>query len=98
MTAKNASSYILTETAILSVGGAASGFLFAFFANSASRGVAQMVDLYLPYIPFPARMAAMVAIGAGVFALLWALSHALAFRSLARGGYRKREDVRLRSD
>lgn len=98
MTAKNASSYILTETAILSVGGAASGFLFAFFANSASRGVAQMVDLYLPYIPFPARMAATVAIGAGVFALLWALSHALAFRSLARGGYRKREDVRLRSD
>ncbi len=98
MTANNASSYILTETAILSVGGAASGFLFAFFANSASRGVAQMVDLYLPYIPFPARMAATVAIGAGVFALLWALSHALAFRSLARGGYRKREDVRLRSD
>ena len=98
MTPSDAAGYILTETAILSFCGFAFGLLSAFFANAASRGIAQLVDKYAPLDVFPSDMAVIAVAAAGVFALVWAVSHCVAFAQVSSSRYAKRDDRMLRHE
>lgn len=98
MTFGNAVRYILTETAFLSVGGFAVGLLFAFFAGGASRGVAQVVDKFLPPTEFNPESAVIAAVATGIFILIWIVSHIIAFAQVSSANYLRRDDGLLRSD
>ena len=97
MNASDAARYIFTETAVLTLGGAALGMLFASFMGAAVRGIAQVVDKYIPLDPLPASTAVTVAVGVGLFALLWALAHLAAFAGVNSPLRRRRDDRMLRS-
>ena len=97
MNSGDAARYIFTETAVLTLGGAALGMLFASFMGAAVRGIAQVVDKYIPLDPLPASTAVTVAVGVGLFALLWALAHLAAFAGVNSPLRRRRDDRMLRS-
>ena len=97
MNAGDAARYIFTETAVLTLGGAALGMLFASFMGAAVRGIAQVVDKYIPLDPLPASTAVTVAVGVGLFALLWVLAHLAAFAGVNSPLRRRRDDRMLRS-
>lgn len=98
MTFSDALRYILAETALLAVGGFSVGLLFAFLAEGASRGIAQVVDKFLSPAEFSPESAVIAAAATGIFVLLWIVSHIIAFVQVSTARYRRREDRMLRSD
>lgn len=98
MTSQDAAKAVLAETAMLSLSGFAAGLILAFFANASTVAIAQIVDRYILLDPFPLGMLAVAGIGAGIFALLWALSHFAAFAQISSKRYRTRDDRSLRAN
>lgn len=98
MTSQDAAKAVLAETAMLSLSGFAAGLILAFFANASTVAIAQIVDRYILLDPFPLGMLAVAGIGAGIFALLWALSHFAAFAQISSKHYRTRDDRSLRAN
>lgn len=98
MTPQDAAKAVLAETAMLSLSGFAAGLVLAFFANASTVAIAQIVDRYILLDPFPLGMLAIAGIGAGIFALLWALSHFAAFAQISSKRYRTRDDRSLRAN
>lgn len=98
MTFSDALRYILARTALLAVGGFSVGLLFAFLAEGASRGIAQVVDKFLSPAEFSPESAVIAAAATGIFVLLWIVSHIIAFVQVSTARYRRREDRMLRSD
>ncbi len=98
MTPQDATQAVLAETALLSLSGFAAGLVLAFFANASTVAIAQIVDRYILLDPFPLGMLAVAGIGAGIFALLWALSHFAAFAQISSKRYRTRDDRSLRAN
>lgn len=98
MTPQDAAKAVLAETAMLSLSGFAAGLVLAFFANASTVAIAQIVDRYILLDPFPLGMLAVAGIGAGIFALLWALSHFAAFAQISSKRYRTRDDRSLRAN
>ncbi len=98
MTPQDAAKAVIAETALLSLSGFAAGLVLAFFANASTVAIAQIVDRYILLDPFPLGMLAIAGIGAGIFALLWALSHFAAFAQISSKRYRTRDDRSLRAN
>ncbi len=98
MTPQDAAKAVIAETALLSLSGFAAGLVLAFFANASTVAIAQIVDRYILLDPFPLGMLAVAGIGAGIFALLWALSHFAAFAQISSKRYRTRDDRSLRAN
>ena len=98
MTPQDAAKAVLTETATLSLSGFAAGLIIAFFANASTVAIAQIVDRYILLDPFPLGMLAIAGIGAGIFALLWALSHFAAFAQISSKRYKSRVDRSIRAN
>ena len=98
LTPHGACDYILTETGMLSAIGFALGLLSAFFVNRASAAIVQLIGKYITTEAFPVRMIVIAAVLTGIFALLWALSHVIAFVRTTSRRYRSRDDRLLRSD
>lgn len=98
MTPQDAAKAVIAETAMLSLSGFAAGLVLAFFANASTVAIAQIVDRYILLDPFPLGMLAVAGIGAGIFALLWALSHFAAFAQISSKRYRTRDDRSLRAN
>ena len=98
LTPHGACDYIFTETAMLSAIGFALGLLSAFFVNRASAAIVQLIGKYITTEAFPVRMIIIAAVLTGIFALLWALSHVIAFVRTTSRRYRSRDDRLLRSD
>ena len=83
MTPQDATKAVIAETALLSLSGFAAGLVLAFFANASTVAIAQIANRYILLDPFPLGMLAVAGIGAGIFALLWALSHFAAFAQIS---------------
>lgn len=98
MTSQDAAKAVLAETAMLSLSGFAAGLILAFFANASTVAIAQIVDRYILLDPFPLGMLAVAGIGAGIFALLWALSHFAAFAQISSKRYKSRVDRSIRAN
>ena len=98
MTPQDAAKAVLAETALLSLSGFAAGLVLAFFANASTVAIAQIVDRYILLDPFPLGMLAVAGIGAGIFALLWALSHFAAFAQISSKRYKSRVDRSIRAN
>lgn len=98
MTPQDAAKAVLAETAMLSLSGFAAGLVLAFFANASTVAIAQIVDRYILLDPFPLGMLAVAGIGAGIFALLWALSHFAAFAQISSKRYKSRVDRSIRAN
>ncbi len=98
MTPQDAAQAVLAETALLSLSGFAAGLVLAFFANASTVAIAQIVDRYILLDPFPLGMLAVAGIGAGIFALLWALSHFAAFAQISSKRYKSRVDRSIRAN
>lgn len=98
MTPQDAAKAVLAETATLSLSGFAAGLVLAFFANASTVAIAQIVDRYILLDPFPLGMLAVAGIGAGIFALLWALSHFAAFAQISSKRYKSRVDRSIRAN
>ena len=98
LTPHGACDYIFTETGMLSAIGFALGLLSAFFVNRASAAIVQLIGKYITTEAFPVRMIVIAAALTGIFALLWALSHVIAFVRTTSRRYRSRDDRLLRSD
>ena len=98
LTPHGACDYIFTETGMLSAIGFALGLLSAFFVNRASAAIVQLIGKYITTEAFPVRMIVIAAVLTGIFALLWALSHVIAFVRTTSRRYRSRDDRLLRSD
>lgn len=98
MTPQDATQAVLAETALLSLSGFAAGLVLAFFANASTVAIAQIVDRYILLDPFPLGMLAVAGIGAGIFALLWALSHFAAFAQISSKRYKSRVDRSIRAN
>ena len=98
MTPAGALGYILTETATLSACGFSAGLLLAFVANRASEGICILIGNYVTIESFPPRMLFISLAATGIFALLWTVSHMIAFLRVSSSRYRKRDDRGLRSD
>ena len=98
MTPQDAAQAVLAETALLSLSGFAAGLILAFFANASTVAIAQIVDRYILLDPFPLGMLAVAGIGAGIFALLWALSHFAAFAQISSKRYKSRVDRSIRAN
>ena len=98
MTPQGAAQAVLAETALLSLSGFAAGLILAFFANASTVAIAQIVDRYILLDPFPLGMLAVAGIGAGIFALLWALSHFAAFAQISSKRYKSRVDRSIRAN
>ena len=98
LTPHGACDYIFTETGMLSAIGFALGLLSAFFVNRASAAIVQLIGKYITTEAFPVRMIVIAAVLTGIFALLWALSHVIAFVHTTSRRYRSRDDRLLRSD
>lgn len=98
MTPQDAAQAVLAETATLSLSGFAAGLVLAFFANASTVAIAQIVDRYILLDPFPLGMLAVAGIGAGIFALLWALSHFAAFAQISSKRYKSRVDRSIRAN
>ena len=98
LTPHGACDYIFTETGMLSAIGFALGLLSAFFVNRASAAIVQLIGKYITTEAFPVRMIIIAAVLTGIFALLWALSHVIAFVRTTSRRYRSRDDRLLRSD
>ena len=98
MTPQDAAQAVLAETAMLSLSGFAAGLVLAFFANASTVAIAQIVDRYILLDPFPLGMLAVAGIGAGIFALLWALSHFAAFAQISSKRYKSRVDRSIRAN
>lgn len=98
MTPQDAAKAVLAETAMLSLSGFAAGLILAFFANASTVAIAQIVDRYILLDPFPLGMLAVAGIGAGIFALLWALSHFAAFAQISSKRYKSRVDRSIRAN
>ena len=98
MTPQDAAKAVLAETAMLSLSGFAAGLILAFFANASTVAIAQIVDRYILLDPFPLGMLAIAGIGAGIFALLWALSHFAAFAQISSKRYKSRVDRSIRAN
>lgn len=98
MTPQDAAKAVLAETVLLSLSGFAAGLVLAFFANASTVAIAQIVDRYILLDPFPLGMLAVAGIGAGIFALLWALSHFAAFAQISSKRYKSRVDRSIRAN
>ena len=98
MTPQDAAKAVIAETALLSLSGFAAGLVLAFFANASTVAIAQIVDRYILLDPFPLGMLAVAGIGAGIFALLWALSHFAAFAQISSKRYKSRVDRSIRAN
>lgn len=98
MTPQDAAKAVLAETALLSLSGFAAGLVLAFFANASTVAIAQIVNRYILLDPFPLGMLAIAGIGAGIFALLWALSHFAAFAQISSKRYKSRVDRSIRAN
>lgn len=98
MTPQDAAKAVLAETALLSLSGFAAGLVLAFFANASTVAIAQIVNRYILLDPFPLGMLAVAGIGAGIFALLWALSHFAAFAQISSKRYKSRVDRSIRAN
>lgn len=98
MTPQDAAKAVIAETALLSLSGFAAGLIIAFFANASTVAIAQIANRYILLDPFPLGMLAVAGIGAGIFALLWALSHFAAFAQISSKRYRTRDDRSLRAN
>lgn len=98
MTPQDAAKAVIAETAMLSLSGFAAGLVLAFFANVSTVAIAQIVDRYILLDPFPLGMLAVAGIGAGIFALLWALSHFAAFAQISSKRYKSRVDRSIRAN
>ena len=98
MTPQDAAKAVIAETAMLSLSGFAAGLVLAFFANASTVAIAQIVDRYILLDPFPLGMLAVAGIGAGIFALLWALSHFAAFAQISSKRYKSRVDRSIRAN
>lgn len=98
MTPGDALRYIVTETGILAAVGCAAGFVFSVLFNRASTGIAQLINKFVRTELLTSRTLIITAAGAGIFIVLWTVSHMLAFARASSDKYRKREDRMLRSD
>lgn len=98
MTPQDAAKAVIAETSLLSLSGFAAGLILAFFANASTVAIAQIANRYILLDPFPLGMLAVAGIGAGIFALLWALSHFAAFAQISSKRYRTRDDRSLRAN
>lgn len=98
MTPQDVAKAVLAETATLSLSGFAAGLIIAFFANASTVAIAQIVNRYILLDPFPLGMLAIAGIGAGIFALLWALSHFAAFAQISSKRYKSRVDRSIRAN
>ena len=98
MTPQDAAKAVIAETALLSLSGFAAGLVLAFFANASTVAIAQIVNRYILLDPFPLGMLAVAGIGAGIFALLWALSHFAAFAQISSKRYKSRVDRSIRAN
>lgn len=98
MTPGDAMRYIATETGILAAVGCAAGFVFSVLFNRASTGIAQLINKFVTTELLTSRTLIITAAGAGIFIVLWAVSHMLAFARASSDKYRKRDDRMLRSE
>lgn len=98
MTPGDALRYIVTETGILAAVGCAAGFVFSVLFNRASTGIAQLINKFVRTELLTSRTLIITAAGAGIFIVLWTVSHMLAFARASSDKYRKRDDRMLRSE
>ncbi len=98
MTPGDALRYIVTETGILAAVGCAAGFVFSVLFNRASTGIAQLINKFVRTELLTSRTLIITAAGAGIFIVLWSVSHMLAFARASSDKYRKRDDRMLRSE
>ena len=98
MTPGDAMRYIVTETGILAAVGCAAGFVFSVLFNRASTGIAQLINKFVRTELLTSRTLIITAAGAGIFIVLWTVSHMLAFARASSDKYRKRDDRMLRSE
>ncbi len=97
LTPKGACGYVLAETGVLAAVGFALGLLSAFFVNRASAAVTSIIGKYIIPDLFPQSMLILAVSLTAVFALLWAVSHIVAFKEVSSPRYRTRDDRMLRS-
>ena len=98
MTPGDALRYVIAETGILAAVGCAAGFVFSVLFNRASTGIAQLINKFVRTELLTSRTLIIAAVGAGIFIVLWSVSHMLAFARASSDKYRKRDDRMLRSE